>query len=538
MTTNTKTTLIDCTFRDGGYYNEWDFDRDLINVYLKAMNESAIDYVEIGFRSFDIKGFKGACAYSTDEFIRSLDLIQGQKIGVMVNAAEVVNHSFGATEAIKLLFSSQKNSPVTLVRFASHLHEFEATLPACQWLKNQGYLVGINLMQIADRSEEEIEKIARAASKYDLDALYFADSMGSMDAMSTAKIVTILKRSWKGALGIHTHDNMGRAIENTLSAVREGVTWVDSTVTGMGRGPGNAQTEYVLVELEETRTSKPAMTSLLALIRDHFAPMQKKYGWGKNPYYYLSGKYGIHPTYLQEMLSDPRYGEAEILSVMNHLRLVGGKKFNAETMEAGRQMFGDSAEGTWSPRETMSNRDILIVGSGPTCARHAVAIEEYVRRKKPIVIALNTVTPIDDALISYRVASHPFRLLMDAASYKGMTQPVILPIARLEDAVGPLLVGATVLDFGLTVRPGGFSFQSKTACSPSSLAIAYALAIASSGQAKQIYLAGFDGYSADDPRNTEMDELLSAYQQAPNALNLASITPTRYMIPTTSVYAL
>ena len=25
--------LLDCTLRDGGYYNNWNFDRDLINEY-------------------------------------------------------------------------------------------------------------------------------------------------------------------------------------------------------------------------------------------------------------------------------------------------------------------------------------------------------------------------------------------------------------------------------------------------------------------------------------------------------------------------
>ena len=30
-----KINLLDCTLRDGGYYNNWDFSTDLINDYLK-----------------------------------------------------------------------------------------------------------------------------------------------------------------------------------------------------------------------------------------------------------------------------------------------------------------------------------------------------------------------------------------------------------------------------------------------------------------------------------------------------------------------
>ncbi len=32
--------LVDCTLRDGGYYNNWDFNPLLIQDYLSAMEES------------------------------------------------------------------------------------------------------------------------------------------------------------------------------------------------------------------------------------------------------------------------------------------------------------------------------------------------------------------------------------------------------------------------------------------------------------------------------------------------------------------
>ena len=45
-----KINLLDCTLRDGGYYNNWNFPKLLINNYLSAIAETKIDYVEIGFR--------------------------------------------------------------------------------------------------------------------------------------------------------------------------------------------------------------------------------------------------------------------------------------------------------------------------------------------------------------------------------------------------------------------------------------------------------------------------------------------------------
>lgn len=533
-----KLTLIDCTLRDGGYYNNWDFSRELIVDYLAAMDAIAVDYVELGFRSFNAIGFRGACAYTTDSFIRSLPIPTGVKVGVMMNAAELVKHSAGPVEAAKLLFTSAAQSPVTLVRFACHVIEFEAILPVCAWLKDVGYEVGINVMQIADRSEQEIDDIGRAASQYSLDALYFADSLGSMDANRTAMIVGTLRRHWNGALGIHTHDNMGRALANTMRAIDEGVTWLDSTVTGMGRGPGNAKTEYVVIELEQRRGKKINLTPLLALIRRHFQPMQAHYGWGSNPYYYLAGKYGIHPTYVQEMQGDPRYGEAEILSVIEHLRAVGGKKFAPETMEAGRHMHVGAAVGTWVPAMNIQNREVLLVGAGPGVPAHRDALQRFVREHKPFVIALNTQTNIEADLIDVRAACHPFRLLADCVTYCTLPQPLVLPGARLPDVVRNTLSSVKQLDFGLVVRPGVFQFYETYAVVPSLLVVAYALAMATSGKATRILLAGFDGFVADDPRTAEMEELLTVYRVSEGALPLMAITPTRYKIPVTSVYAM
>jgi len=531
-------TLIDCTLRDGGYYNNWDFDKTLIAEYLDAMGAADVDFVEIGFRSFDRSGFKGACAYSTDDFIRSLPIASGQKIGVMVNAAEVVKHPAGVLEATRLLFRSRSESPVTLVRFACHLHEFEQTLCACAWLKEQGYQVGINLMQVSDRTDEEVERIGFLAADYPLDALYFADSLGSMDPDQTSRIVALLRRGWSGAIGIHTHDNMGRAVANTLRAIEDGATWIDSTVTGMGRGPGNAQTEYLLMELDGKRAREPRLSQLLALIRQRFGPMQQACGWGKNPYYHLSGKYGIHPSYVQEMLADPRYGEAEILAVIEHLRSVGGKKFSVEIMEQGRQMYGQDARGNWEPSSVLAGREVLILGAGPSAEVHAAAIEAWVRRSRPLVLALNTVSPISAELIDFRVASHPFRLMADALAYVGMQQPLIAPASRLGESLGQSIAGVRLFDFGLAVQPGAFTFAKDGAVVPSSLAISYALAIATSGRANRVLLAGFDGYAADDPRFAEMAELLAIYQASQGAVLIEAVTPTRYAIPSTSIYAL
>ena len=103
-----------------------------------------------------------------------------------------------------------------------------------------------------------------------------------MESSQISNIINTFRKHWKGPLGIHTHNNLGRAIDNSLAAINLGATWVDCTVTGMGRGPGNAQTEYILIEMQNNQRRKKDILPLLKLIKKHFEPMQQKYKWGTN----------------------------------------------------------------------------------------------------------------------------------------------------------------------------------------------------------------------------------------------------------------
>lgn len=530
--------LLDCTLRDGGYYNSWDFPFDVIKQYLVAMQAAGVDIVELGLRSLKNEGFKGACAYTTDDFLRSLPIPEGLTVGVMVNASELVGSVPLETALQRLFPETTDTSPVGLVRIACHVYEFAEALPASAWLKEQGFLVGFNLMQIGDRTQSEVEALSQEAAKWPLDALYFADSMGSMSPEQTAQIIGWLRQHWQGALGIHTHDNMGRALQNTLRALDEGVTWLDATVTGMGRGPGNAKTEHLALELAERRSKPCNIVFLMGLICRFFQPMQNSCGWGTNTYYYLAGKYGIHPTYIQAMLGDSRYTEEDILAVIEHLRVEGGKKFSLNTLDAARKFYQGEPRGSWQPASLIKDREVLLLGTGPGVAAHRAALESYIYKAKPFVMALNTQSKIDPDLIDVRVACHPVRLLADCEEHTRLYQPLITPASMLPVDVQQSLNGKELLDFGLGVKPDTFEFASTYCILPNSMVIAYALAILTSGQASRILLAGFDGYGGDDPRNTEMEHLLSTYEECGKPLQLLAVTPTRYKLSSKSIYAL
>jgi 4-hydroxy 2-oxovalerate aldolase len=185
----------------------------------------------------------------------------------------------------------------------------------------------------------------------------------------------------------------------------------------------------------------------------------------------------------------------------------------------------------------MQGRDVLILGSGPGVAAHRSAVEAFIRRESPLVLALNTQSAIADDLIDLRIASHPVRLLADAAAHQALPQPLVTPASVFGEQLKGALKGKAVLDFGLAVKSGVFHFDDTHCIAPTSLVLAYALAVVTAGDARQILMAGFDGYAAGDPRNNETAEILDAYDVHIGRERLLAITPTRHQMPVKSAYA-
>ena len=181
---------------------------------------------------------------------------------------------------------------------------------------------------------------------------------------------------------------------------------------------------------------------------------------------------------------------------------------------------------------------MLIIGAGPSTARHRKVIESYVRKYNPFVIALNTQKSINEDLINARAACHPVRILADCNEYLNLAQPLIAPASMLSENIKQKLPQEKIFDFDIRINAESFKFNSNNCVVPSLLVLSYALAIATSGKAKKILLAGFDGYGADDPRRKEVDNIFNLYRKAKGSVDFLSITETQYEIPVKSIYGL
>ena len=220
--------LLDCTLRDGGYYNNWDFSKDLVNDYLKAISDSGIKYVEIGFRSLKEKKLNGPNFFSRDNYIDILNIPKNLEIGVMINISEIISFKDNYQKILGNLFKDQKKSKIKFIRLATHFNEVSEAVKICKILKNKKYKVIINLMQITEQKEQDIISAVKKIKDVKPSVLYFADSLGAMSSHDVSKCVKLIRIHWQGEIGIHTHNNLGKAVTNSISAIENGATWVDS----------------------------------------------------------------------------------------------------------------------------------------------------------------------------------------------------------------------------------------------------------------------------------------------------------------------
>jgi 4-hydroxy 2-oxovalerate aldolase len=87
------------------------------------------------------------------------------------------------------------------------------------------------------------------------------------------------------------------------------------------------------------------------------------------------------------------------------------------------------------------------------------------------------------------------------------------------------------------LEEGSFSIGPKSCRLQWPLAAAYAFAVVTQARASRISLVGFDGYSADDPRQEEMNNVFFKYTSVEERLDITVLTPTTYRIDQSSIFS-
>ena len=354
--------VLDCTLRDGGYYNDWRFSNQIAQEYIKNINLSKIDILEIGFR-FLKKNNLGIFANSFDKQINKYDFRKNLKIAIMLNASDFEFSEDYKSQLLKY-FLPKKNSKISIVRIITHLNDIKKIIPHIKYLKKFGYHIILNLMQIDKvNSKELISTLNVLRKSQSVNTFYFADSFGSLKPSDVKNICKTIKKHWNKEFGFHAHDNCGLALQNALTAIDNGAKWIDSTILGMGRGAGNVATEDLLCEINDTYNLKYNLEPIFNLSQNQFKKLKQNYKWGKSIYYHLSAKFQIHPTYIQELLKDDRYDHKEILEIINSLGKIKSSSYSSFMLN---NFINEKInfKKCWNSKNWCRNRNILILGQG------------------------------------------------------------------------------------------------------------------------------------------------------------------------------
>jgi 4-hydroxy 2-oxovalerate aldolase len=405
-------------------------------------------------------------------------------------------------------------------------------LPMLSHLKSKGYLVGLNIMQASLRNSVELTKSAEMVTDFGcVDVLYFADSLGSMLESDVVRVFQAITNGWKGDVGFHAHNNMGQAVSNAAVAMDLGCTWIDGTVTGMGRGAGNAQTEYLLENPKLNKTTNT--TSLFNLVVKYFDPMKKIYGWGASMPYFLGAKYGLHPTYVQELCSKSQFDKTYLYDVMADLSVTDNPQaFSRSTMEnaISKTTNGGIVTGEKAP-PIFKGKEVVLVAQTEISSVYKHAIKDYVNAKGAVLVSINLPSSLMDIDYDFVALSHNQKYREDRESYKDKKYKYIAPKKLFSEA--EFLVEH---DYGICVNGNFFEIYGNYAYVPNRLTIAYAIAFCLDASAEKISLVGFGGYSLGDPRQKEMEQFLSLLSS--KAIEIKSLTPTTYSIPEISIYGI
>lgn len=284
--------VVDATIRDGGLVNDFRFTDEFIQDLYTANVQAGVDYMEFGYKAskdiFDENEF-GPWKFCDEDSIRNIvgNNDTDMKISVMADVGRC-NYKRDIIPA--------SESVINLVRVATYINTIPAALEMVQHCKDMGYEATINIMAISNAKESEIEEALHLIGESPVDGIYIVDSYGSLymeQIDDLAYKYLEMAEAHDKFVGIHAHNNQQLAFANTIEALTRGVSYLDATISGMGRGAGNCSSEQLLGFL---KNPKYDIIPLLKFLEKHIVPLKESgVVWGYNIPYLLTGQMNRHP---------------------------------------------------------------------------------------------------------------------------------------------------------------------------------------------------------------------------------------------------
>ncbi|WP_323590318.1 aldolase catalytic domain-containing protein [Aliarcobacter butzleri] len=282
--------VFDCTIRDGGLVNNYHFSDEFVKAHYETCLAAGVDYMEIGKNvspTIMSEAEYGPWNFCKEEDIRRIvgENKTNMKIAVMSDIGR----------SLKEELRPKSESVVDMIRIATYIHQIPAAIELIEDAHAKGYETTVNIMAISKSFDDELDEVLEQLSKTNVDVIYIADSFGSFYPEQikklTEKYLSFAQKTRK-KVGIHAHNNLQLAYANTLEAMIYGTSFLDVTISGLGRGAGNCPLELLIGFL---KNPKYKLTPVLKFIEEYIVPLEKELDWGYSIPYMITGQLNEHP---------------------------------------------------------------------------------------------------------------------------------------------------------------------------------------------------------------------------------------------------
>ena len=294
--------VMDCTIRDGGLMNQWQFSYDFVRAVYRALCAAGVDYMEIGYKSSE-------AAYSREEngpwkFCDepSLRKIVGDgepeiKLSAMADIGRIEFEDILPAE----------DSLLSMIRVACYIHQIDKAIALAEHCVDKGYEVTINLMAFSKVMERDLEEALADIAKSRVHIFYVVDSFGSMYCEQIELLAKKCAAAMPGKIvGFHGHNNQQLAFSNTIEAIIHNCNHLDGSLYGIGRGAGNCPLELLMAFLKNPKFD---LRPVVEVIQSHLLPLSREIDWGYHIPYLITGILNEHPRSAMKVMSSPEKDE-------------------------------------------------------------------------------------------------------------------------------------------------------------------------------------------------------------------------------------
>jgi len=386
-----KVKLLDCTLRDGGYINNWNFGESKITNILEKLQASNMDIIECGF----ITGKEYNKEYSLYEKATDVNNLIKHKEDKTMHVAMI---AIGEKEIDPILLCDKKESYIDGIRLTFHEEEIEKAFRYGKTIKEKGYKLFMQPVGTTLYTDKRLLELVEKINELQPFAFYLVDTLGTLYPRDIQRFMFLLDTNLdkKIALGFHSHNNLQLSFSNAQKMLEfntDRQLIIDCSAFGMGRGAGNLCSEMICEYLNKEYEFSYNTIPLLEIIDEDLMPIFVKSPWGYSAGYFLSAANNCHPNYASYLLSKQTIPVQTISGLLSQIPQNERGIFNKSLMEGIYQKYQENfiedKESLEKIKNMIDKREVLILGTGLSIKEKKKDICEYIEQNNPFVIAIN-----------------------------------------------------------------------------------------------------------------------------------------------------